>query len=84
MADPVKTGEFFWHVTGPGERWDTVAHKFYNDASLSHVVIKANRGEFIQPLAIVPDLIPSGTKLRIPVIEENSIDTSLLPPWNRT
>lgn len=84
MVEAVKTGEYFLHVTGPGERWDTVATKYYNDASLSHLIINANRGGFIQPLQAVPGIIPPSTKLRIPVIDRTGIDPDLLPPWNRS
>ena len=83
MSEPVKTGEYFEHTTGPGERWDTIANRYYNDTSLSHVLIRANRHLFIDQLLPVPPILPSRTALRIPVIETNAIDDNLLPPWKR-
>ncbi len=89
MADPVQSGEYFAHITGPGERWDTIAFQYYNDASLSHVIIEANRESdsfpsgFIKPLQQVPSILPSGIELRIPVIDITHIDENLLPPWKR-
>jgi len=80
---PVPTGEFFEHVTGPGERWDTVAFNYYNDASLSHLVINANRQLFLDPLQAVPPIIRSSTVLQVPVIEAETISDDLLPPWKR-
>lgn len=84
MSEPVKTGEYFEHITGPGERWDTIAFRYYNDASLSHVLIHANRHLFIDDLSPVPPILLSRTTLRIPVIETAAIDDSLLPPWKRS
>ena len=83
MADPATSGEYFEHVTGPGERWDTIAFQYYNDASLSHMLVNANQNLFIDPLAPIPSILPSRTILRIPVIDVSVIDDSLLPPWKR-
>jgi hypothetical protein len=83
MSDPVTSGEYFEHVTGPGERWDAIAFNYYNDASLSHLIIDANRQLFIDPLQAVPAILPSRTVLRVPVIEIEIISNDLLPPWKR-
>ena len=80
---PKLTGEYFEHLSKPGERWDLLAHKYYGDATLMHLIIEANRRLWLDDLTAIPPVIPPRTLLRIPVIEQPSIDPAQLPPWKR-
>lgn len=79
----VTTGEFLEHLTGPGDRWDTIAYQYYNDAEAQDLIIEANRDLFLKDLSPVPPIFAPGLRLRIPVVEETGLDESLLPPWKR-
>lgn len=81
---PVTTEEYLEHLTGPGERWDTIAYQYYNDADGMDLIVDANRGLFLEGLDPIPAFLPPGLVLRIPVIEETGLDESLLPPWKRS
>jgi len=65
-------------VTG-SQRWDTVANAAYGKASAYPAIIAAN------PNIPVTPIIPGGTVLQIPVLENNSIETAKeqLPPWKQ-
>lgn len=79
MSNP----DYFEHRTVPGDRWDTLAWHYYNDASKKNVIINANIHLFTDTIATLPALLPSGMELKIPVIEAPAIDEDLLPPWKR-
>lgn len=71
--------EVIEHVTQDGERWDSLAWKYYGDATAYEVIISANPS-----LPIVP-ILPSGIKVLIPVLAEAEPGTTVegLPPWKR-
>lgn len=79
----MQRSEFLEHITGPGERWDTIAYRYYNDAEKMNLLIEANRDLFLGNLAPIPAVLSSGLTLRIPVIEQPAVDEALLPPWKR-
>jgi hypothetical protein len=75
------------HVTKQGERWDQIAVEHYGPDlnSFAHsiaLIIEANRALFnyIDP---IPNSLPFGLTLRIPILNKADIDQSLLPPWKR-
>ncbi len=69
--------EFYEYITKEGDRWDMIAYEFYGDPMLYEPIIVAN-----PEVPIIP-ILPSGIKLRVPVIEtKNTIEE--LPPWKRT
>lgn len=70
---------FVEYITKDGERWDTIANKAYGDPLLFAGIIEANKSIVVSPI------IQSGTRLMIPILEQNEIevDTELLPPWKR-
>ena len=80
----VKTGEFLEHLTLPGERWDTIAFHYYNDAEAMDLIIEANRHLYLDDLPPLPPVLKAGILLRVPVIEETGLDESQLPPWKRS
>lgn len=70
---------FVEYITKEGERWDTIAFKAYGDPSRVNELIEAN------PSASILPILPLGTRLKIPVIEQGEVqlDSDLLPPWKR-
>lgn len=73
---------YLTHYTKDGERWDTLAHRFYASVAMQSVLISANRHLFAG--RAVPPVLPAGVTLRVPIIERSAVvDPSLLPPWKR-
>lgn len=64
------------HVTREGERWDLIAWRYYRDVRQVPQLIAAN------PHAPNSPALPSGLRLRVPLIERAST-TAALPPWRR-
>jgi phage tail protein X len=62
------------YVTYAGDRWDTVAWKFYGNATRFHAIIVANFAVPIYPV------FPAGIQLSIPVLGPDK-STQKLPPW---
>lgn len=71
--------EIVEYIVKDGDRWDTIAHKAYGDASLINGIIEANTTSVISPV------LKAGMRLSIPILEtgEVEIDSELLPPWKR-
>lgn len=70
--------EHYEHITTEGDRWDTIAYGYYGDPMMYEPIIAANPG-----IPIVP-VLPSGLKLRVPVIDTTgTIPAEELPPWKR-
>jgi len=67
--------DFYEYITKDGDRWDLIAYEFYSDATLYESIITAN-----PEVPIIP-ILPSGLKLKIPVIEDSNEITFILPPW---
>jgi phage tail protein X len=71
--------EAIQYVVKEGERWDTIAHKAYGNATLVKAIIEAN------PLVPITPRLPAGTVLSVPVIDQVNIltDVEKLPPWKK-
>jgi phage tail protein X len=67
---------FISYTTTVGDRWDTIAWKFYGDAMRYHPIILANPAVAIYPV------MPPGKTLSIPILTP-SPTTTILPPWLR-
>lgn len=68
--------QYIEYITKEGDRWDLIAYDFYGDATMYEPIIVANPDVPIYPV------LPSGIKLKIPVIEiKDTIEE--LPPWKR-
>ncbi len=67
--------EYYSYVTKDNDRWDLIAYKFYSDATKYEPIIKAN------PHVPITPTLPSGLKLRIPVMSESITIKFELPPW---
>lgn len=76
-------GRHLEYVTAPGERWDHVARRHYGDASAFRPIVDANRDIF-PPLQPLPPVLPTGTKLRVPILDAAPrVAAADLPPWLR-
>lgn len=75
--------DYIEHVTGPNERWDHLAYRYYGDANRTAPIIKANRTAYEVALTNIPGTLPVGLHLQIPVLDEEPLDETLLPPWKR-
>lgn len=71
--------DYLEHITSAGERWDTLAWRYYGDAMLMGPIIAAN-----PQLRILPTL-SAGLVVRIPVLEDDdpALAEEDLPPWKR-
>jgi phage tail protein X len=67
--------EFYSYITKDNDRWDSIAYKFYQDATKYEVIIQAN------PSVPITPTLESGIKLKIPVLDANNEITFELPPW---
>lgn len=65
------------HITKQGERWDTLAFKYYGDAARFLPIIEANKA------LPVSESFPGGLRVFIPVLEAETTSTDRLPPWKR-
>jgi phage tail protein X len=71
--------EFTEYITTEGQRWDTIAWKAYGNAAEYIRIVLAN------PKVAMYRKLPGGLRLKIPVIERETvlIDSALLPPWKQ-
>ena len=63
------------HITSEGERWDTLAWRYYGDVSEVERIIAANPHMPIRPV------LPGGVRIFIPVIRPAELERTDLPPW---
>jgi nucleoid-associated protein YgaU len=73
----IPEGEYLEHITAAGERWDTLANRYYGDPMKYELIIAAN------PDVLIAPILPSGLKLKIPVLEEPETIQENLPPWKQ-
>ncbi|MGI6394495.1 MAG: tail protein X [bacterium] len=69
--------EYYEYVTVDGDRWDTLAYRYYNDSKKMDEIIKAN------PEVPGKLILDAGTKLRIPVIAVSDIVIKGAAPWKK-
>lgn len=74
---------FLEHVTGPGERFDHLAYRYYGDAARTSPIIRANRALFGDGLGPIPTVLAVGLTLQIPILDPEPLAAELLPPWKR-
>ena len=67
--------EYYSYITKDNDRWDSIAHKFYKNATNYEPIIKANPNVPITPI------LESGIKLKIPILDESNTIKFELPPW---
>ncbi len=64
---------FVKHVTGPADRWDQIAWKYYGDATKIKGIIEAN------PTVPIVSVLLQGTTIYVPIISAPSAVTTNLP-----
>jgi phage tail protein X len=70
--------EYYEYITKEGDRWDLIAYQYYGDATMYETIIAANPDVAIMPI------LPSGIKLKAPVIDmKETIPSEELPPWKQ-
>lgn len=71
--------QFIPHVTVAGERWDTLAWKYYGDATLIGPIIQTN------PQVAIEAVFEAGLNIGVPVLAVNPAAQRQadLPPWKR-
>ena len=70
--------EYMQYITREGDRWDTIAHRYYGDAALISPLAEANGHLQLAPV------LPAGLPVRVPVIADTeTLDLQDLPPWMR-
>jgi phage tail protein X len=71
--------QFIHHVTVAGERWDTLAWKYYGDATLVGPIIQTN------PQQAIEAVFDAGLTIGVPILAVNQAtqDAADLPPWKR-
>lgn len=67
--------QFIQHITYAGERWDLLAFQYYGDATNYEVIIMAN------PLVPIEPVFEAGIVIAIPIIQQQNVLTTDLPPW---
>ena len=72
---PEQPGLYIKYQTQAGDRWDTVAYKYFGDATLLTALIMANPG-----VAIL-DVFDAGTDIAVPLISAPSGGVTSSPPW---
>lgn len=62
------------YLSQDGDRWDLIAYKQYGDCFGYLSLIMAN------PHVAISPVIPVGTKIVVPILEDERIEEGL-PPW---
>lgn len=72
-------GQFITYITQAGDRWDTLAWRFYGDPMLFGPIIQLN------PLVPIDPVFNAGTTIGIPIllIDKSVQQNADLPPWKR-
>lgn len=78
------SGRYIDHITGPSDRWDVLAYRYYGDANRTAPLIAANRELFGPPPSPIPLVLPPGVTIRVPILDPDPIAQDLLPPWKRS
>jgi phage tail protein X len=63
------------HTTSDFERWDTLAYRYYGDATMMQPLIEAN------PTVPLDPVLPVGLLLLVPIIIAAEPINQELPPW---
>jgi phage tail protein X len=73
-------GTFITHITREGDRWDTLAWRYYGDATLYGPIIQTN------PQIQIEAVFEAGLRIGVPLLTVNPAvqDSADLPPWDQT
>jgi phage tail protein X len=68
--------DFLRTTTTSGDRWDLLAYRFYGDPLRFAPLLQAN------PALVTRPVLPDGTEVLIPILEEaDPTSPASLPPW---
>jgi len=67
--------DYLRHTTAIGDRWDLLAERYYGDSLRYEPILRANPA--LAPLAV----LPAGTEIVVPILEEDEPTLAALPPW---
>lgn len=70
------------HTVKPLERWDHIAWRYYGSPAQYGLIIAANRDRF-DPIDPLPEFLPVGAVIRVPIIDAARPNPADLPPWLR-
>lgn len=72
-------GQFISHTTVAGERWDSLAWRYYGDATLIAPIIQTN------PAIQIEAVFEAGRIIGVPliVVDQTVQQKADLPPWKR-
>jgi phage tail protein X len=73
-----QSAPFIPHLTLEGERLDSIAWKYYGDATLFGPIVAANFGRGV----LVP-VFPAGVAIKVPLLVSSGVQQNDLPPWKR-
>jgi phage tail protein X len=73
------SSQFISHITVAGERWDTLAWRYYGDATLFSPIIQTN------PQIPIEAVFEAGLNIGIPLlmVDQTVQEAVDLPPWKR-
>lgn len=72
------TQSILQYTTQSGDRWDTIAHKFYGNALLINGLIAAN------PHLPIAEQFVDNLTVFVPVLESKAVSSQEdMPPWMR-
>ena len=71
--------QFISHITVAGERWDTLAWRYYGDATLFSPIIQTN------PQIPIEAVFEAGLNIGIPLlmVDQTVQEKADLPPWKK-
>lgn len=69
---------FIQHTIKGDKRWDELAVEAYGDPNQIETITEANRTISLSAI------VPAGTKINIPIIEQDEVvNPNNVPPWKR-
>ncbi len=68
---------FMTHIAKQGERWDSIAYRYYANPFAYHELLQAN------PQLPITATLPAGAVVAVPIVSPNndSVVAQELPPW---
>ena len=67
--------QYILHITKTGERWDSLAWRYYGDPTYYNPIIMANPSVLIEPV------FEAGILIAVPILPKSTLVTVDLPPW---
>ncbi|MEM4618914.1 MAG: tail protein X [Desulfurococcaceae archaeon] len=65
------------YITQDGDRWDTISEKVYGDPYLYPLLLLFN------PQYQDITIFPAGIELIVPIVEEETPEEEVAPPWQK-